>query len=117
MKILPSDLCTDAEFFAPGFAGSDGSAAAARARCEPFWTIKARARRKRERLIDELIASPDYIKFWANKWADLLQCNSENLGKKAVWVFKAMDSSKRSRRTCPMTSSFAKSFWPKAAPT
>ncbi|MEW6158286.1 MAG: DUF1553 domain-containing protein, partial [Verrucomicrobiota bacterium] len=26
--------------------------------------------------------------FWANKWADLLQCNSEVLGKKAVWLYR-----------------------------
>jgi hypothetical protein len=39
-------------------------------------------------MIDELIASKDYVDFWANKWADLLQCNSENLGQKGLWVFR-----------------------------
>ncbi|MCI0537360.1 MAG: DUF1549 and DUF1553 domain-containing protein, partial [Verrucomicrobiales bacterium] len=43
---------------------------------------------KREKLIDELIGSKDYVEFWANKWADLLQCNSESLGRKSVWAYR-----------------------------
>ena len=38
--------------------------------------------------MDELIGSPDFLEFWANKWADLLQCNSENLGQKSVWLYR-----------------------------
>jgi len=57
-------------------------------RVRAFVGDPAPSRAKRERLVDELLAGPDYVKFWANKWADLLQCNSANLGQKGVWVFR-----------------------------
>src|ERR1051326_3878570 len=43
---------------------------------------------KRAKVVDELLGSKDYVERWANKWADLLQCNSETLGQKGVWVFR-----------------------------
>jgi hypothetical protein len=55
---------------------------------QPFLDSKQPSREKREKLIEELLASDDYIEFWANKWADLLQCNSENLGQKSVWLYR-----------------------------
>jgi hypothetical protein len=39
-------------------------------------------------MVDELLGNDDYVEFWANKWADLLQCNSENLGQKSVWLYR-----------------------------
>ena len=87
MRILPSSLCTDAEFIrraALDLTGLPPSPDQVRA----FLADPAESKSKRERLVDELIASPEYTEFWANKWADLLQCNSETLGKKGVWVFK-----------------------------
>jgi hypothetical protein len=39
-------------------------------------------------LIDEVLGCNDYVEYWANKWADLLQCNGENLGQKGVWVYR-----------------------------
>jgi len=87
MKINASELCTDAEFLRRvhlDLTGQPPSAEKARA----FLESKEESRKKREALIDELIGSPGYGEFWANKLADLLQCNSENLGKKGVWVFR-----------------------------
>jgi hypothetical protein len=47
-----------------------------------------KSEKKRDKVIDELIGSKEFVKYWANKWADLLQCNSENLGQKGVWLFR-----------------------------
>src|SRR5204863_1086773 len=43
---------------------------------------------KRTRLVDQLIGSRDFVAFWSNKWADLLQCNSKTLGEESVWGFR-----------------------------
>ena len=87
MKIIPAELCTDAEFLrrvALDLTGLPPKAERVRA----FLLDTTPSQQKREKLIDELIGSPDYVKAWANKWADLLQCNSENLGQKGVWVYR-----------------------------
>src|SRR6266566_2867795 len=86
MKILPSDPCSDAEFIRRVSLDLIGLPPAPE-RVRAFLAEKTPAKRKRETLVDELLASDDYNEFWANKWADLLQCNSENLGQKGVWVF------------------------------
>ncbi len=40
---------------------------------------------KREKLIDHLLAQPEYADYWANKWADLLRPNPYRVGIKAVF--------------------------------
>src|SRR5204862_2372773 len=87
IKTLPSELCTDAEFIrrvSLDLSGLPPTPQSVRA----FLSDKTRSREKREKLIDELLANEDYNEYWANKWADLLQCNSEHLGEKGVWVFR-----------------------------
>lgn len=44
---------------------------------------------KRERLIDDLLARPEYVDHWAGKWADLLRPNPYRVGIKTVM---AMDT-------------------------
>lgn len=44
---------------------------------------------KRERLVDELLARPEYGDYWANKWVDLLRPNPYRVGIKAVMNFDA----------------------------
>lgn len=87
MKILPSEVCTDADFIrriSLDLTGRPPTADQVRA----FIDDKTASKEKREKLIDELLGSQDYVKYWANKWADLLQCSSENLGQKGVWLFR-----------------------------
>jgi hypothetical protein len=87
VKVPPSGLCTDAEFIRRAsldLAGLPPQPEKVRA----FLEDGTSAREKRDKLIDELLQSPDYVEFWANKWADLLQCNSENLGQKGMWIFR-----------------------------
>ncbi|MBL9084381.1 MAG: DUF1553 domain-containing protein [Planctomycetales bacterium] len=42
---------------------------------------------KRTKLIDDLLARPEYADFWANKWADLLRPNPYRVGIKATYAY------------------------------
>jgi hypothetical protein len=87
MKILPSELTSDGEFMRRVYLDLTGLPPRAE-KVRAFLADKTPSREKREKLIDELLGSNDYVEFWANKWADLLQCNSENLGQKSVWLYR-----------------------------
>jgi hypothetical protein len=88
MKIAPSELCTDVEFIRRVYLDLTGL---------PPETEEIRAfiddardtKIKRGELIDRLVGSPEYIDFWANKWADLLQCNSKFLGTEGAELFRS----------------------------
>ena len=87
LKILPSGLCDDAEFLRRAYLDLTGlppSPAVVRA----FLADSTDSRLKRDRLIDQLLESPEYIDHWTNKWSDLLQCNKKFLGDKGVWTFR-----------------------------
>jgi hypothetical protein len=43
--------------------------------------------KKREKLIDSLLARPEFAEFWAQKWSDLLRNEEKALDKKGVAVF------------------------------
>ena len=87
MRILPSELCTDAEFIRRASLDLTGLPPTAE-RVRAFLADTTPTKEKRAKLIDKLIASEGYIEFWVNKWADLLQSSSENLGAKAVWQYR-----------------------------
>ena len=87
MKILPSDECTDAEFVRRIYLDLTGLTPTAK-EAEAFVDDATPTRQKREKLVDKLLGSRDFVESWSNKWADLLQCNSRTLGEKGVWVFR-----------------------------
>ncbi len=87
IKAVPSELCTDAEFIRRVSLDLTGLPPKAE-RVRAFLADTNDSKFKRDALITELIGSPDFVKCWANKWADLLQCNSESLGAKGVWVYR-----------------------------
>jgi len=87
MKIRPSELCTDLDFIRRVYLDLTGlppSSEDVRA----FIADTRETRAKRDALIDRLIGSPEYVDHWANKWADLLQCNSKFLGKEGAESFR-----------------------------
>jgi len=88
LKMNPSELCNDAEFIRRVFLDITGQPPTSEA-VRAFLSDPTDSPKKREKLVDSLIGSNAYSEFWANKFADLLQCNSENLGKKGVWVFRS----------------------------
>jgi len=88
MKIQPSDLCTDLEFIRRVYLDLTGMPPSPE-QMNAFLDDERDSRAKRDEVIDHLIGSPEYVDFWANKWADLLQCNSKFLGTEGAELFRA----------------------------
>jgi hypothetical protein len=86
-KILPSAECTDAEFVRRIYLDLTGTVPTA-AQARAFVEDKVPGAQKREKLVDSLLGSRDFVAYWSNRWADLLQCNSKTLGEEAVWGFR-----------------------------
>ena len=88
VKVLPSELCTDARIHSPGLSRSDRPAAASRSRSAPSCADARPSRVKRDELVDKLVGSPEFIEHWTNKWADLLQVNRKFLGDEGATAFR-----------------------------
>ncbi|QDV37932.1 DUF1549 domain-containing protein [Tautonia plasticadhaerens] len=87
MKILPSGLCTDAEFLRRAYLDLTGLPPSAD-EVTAFLDDPAPARAKREALVDRLIGSEAFVEYWTNKWADLLQVNAKFLGTEGATAFR-----------------------------
>lgn len=79
LKLQPSPLCTDAEFLRRVYLDLTGLPPSAEATRE-FLADPRDARAKRDALVDRLIGSPEFVDYWTNKWADLLDVNRKYLG-------------------------------------
>ena len=86
MKIEPSELCTDLEFIRRIYLDLTGLPPLPED-IQSFLNDTNATRLKRAELIDKLIGSPAYVDYWANKWSDLLQCNSKFLGGQGAELF------------------------------
>jgi WD40 repeat protein/mono/diheme cytochrome c family protein len=87
LKIKPSGLCTDAEFIRRVYLDLTGlppSPADIRA----FLADSRDTRVKRDELVEKLIGSKDFVEYWTNKWADLLQVNRKFLGVEGAVAFR-----------------------------
>ncbi len=87
LKIKPSGLCTDAEFLRRAhldLTGLPPTADDVRA----FLADPRDGRVKRDALVDRLIGTKEYVEFWTNKWADLLQVNRKFLGVEGAVAFR-----------------------------
>ena len=87
MKMQPSELCSDLEFLRRIYLDLTGLPPAPE-EIQKFLEDKSETRRKRDAVVDRLIGSPEYVDFGANKWADLLQCNSKFLGAEGADLFR-----------------------------
>ena len=87
MKILPSGLCTDAEFLRRVYLDLTGLPPTAD-EVRKFLADTRDSRVKRDELVDRLIGSPDFVDYWTNKWADLLQVNRKFLGVEGSVAFR-----------------------------
>src|SRR5262249_58334031 len=79
VKVLPSDLCSDADFVRRVYIDLTGLPP------EPdvvrsFLAGTRPTQKKRDEMIDKLVGSPEYVEQWTNKWADMLQVNRKFLG-------------------------------------
>ena len=88
MKIQPSGLADDAEFFRRVWLDLTGLPPQPKAVLD-FLADDTPTRAKRAAVIDSLIGSPDFIDHWTNKWADMLQVNSKFLGREGAGLFRA----------------------------
>ncbi len=87
LHILPSELCSDAEFIRRAsldLIGLPPKPEEVRA----FLEDKTPSRAKRARLADQLMARPEFVDHWSLKWGDLLKSNRKFLGEKGLWRFR-----------------------------
>lgn len=86
-KVLPSELCTDAEFLRRVSIDLTGVPPTPE-EAQAFLADSRDSRSKREAKIDELLASPGYVDYWTLKWGDLLLANRKDLKERGVWAFR-----------------------------
>lgn len=87
MKIKPSDVCNDAEYIRRvtlDLTGLPPTADEVRA----FLADTRESRVKRDAVVDRLVGSKEYVEYWTNKWADMLQVNRKFLGVEGSVAFR-----------------------------
>src|SRR5260221_3437264 len=82
LNLPPSPRATDSEFLRRAFIDTIGVLPTAD---ETRAFLADSAADKRDRLIDGLLARPEFIDYWTYKWSDLLLVNSEKLPPAAMW--------------------------------
>jgi WD40 repeat protein/mono/diheme cytochrome c family protein len=87
MKIRPSGLCNDAEFLRRVYLDLTGLPPKAD-EVRAFLADPRDTRVKRDELVDKLIGGKEYVEYWTNKWADLLQVNRKFLGVEGAVAFR-----------------------------
>src|SRR5262249_55779201 len=87
VKVLPSDVCNDGEFIRRVYLDLTGLPPAPE-EVRAFLADKTPSKAKREKLVDKLVGSNDFIEHWTNKWADLLQVNRKFLGTQGAEKFR-----------------------------
>jgi hypothetical protein len=83
LGILPSAPCSDAEFLRRATLDTIGRLPTPE-RSRAFLTDTSP--KKRERLIDELLADPNWADHWATKWRDITVGNTQRIGVKPVYL-------------------------------
>ena len=84
LRVRPSDLCPDSVFVRRVYLDACGIIPTA-AEVRAF--LNDTSADKRTKLIDALLARPEFADYWAQKWGDLLRNEEKSLDKKGVTVF------------------------------
>ncbi len=84
LNLPPSPPATDAEFLRRVYLDTIGTLPTAD---EAKAYLAEASPDKRARLIDDLLARPEFVDYWAYKWSDLLLVNSEKLAPPAMWSY------------------------------
>jgi hypothetical protein len=87
VRVLPSDLCSESDFVRRLHLDLTGLPPEPEA-VKKFLDDKTPSKLKREKLIDLLVGSTDFVDHWTNKWADLLQVNRKFLGVEGAEAFR-----------------------------
>lgn len=85
MTILPSDLCSDAEFVRRAYLDAIGRMPTAE---EAKQFLGDANPKKRDLLIDRLVTMPEFSDFWALKWADVLRSSRKTIQVKGSYGFQ-----------------------------
>ncbi len=93
LKFLPSETCTDDEFVRRVYLDVIGVLPTAE---ESRHFLEDQSPDKRAKLIDELLERPEFSKFWALKWGDVLRMTVGQVGGEGVhkyhrWVERAIE--------------------------
>jgi hypothetical protein len=84
LGLAPSPPCSDAEFLRRSMLDSIGTIPSPD-EIEDFLADNDPA--KRTKLVDRLLARPEYIDYWTLKWGDILRVNSDKLGAQGMLAF------------------------------
>jgi hypothetical protein len=84
LNIVPSDLADDSEYLRRVHLDVIGTLPTAD---EARRFLDAKQPDKRARLVDELLARPEYADFWALQWSDLLRVDRQALGPKRAYAY------------------------------
>ena len=98
VKVSPADLCTDAEFARRLYLDLTGLPPSV-SQLREFLADPADSKAKRDALVDRLVGSPEFVEYWTNKWADLLQVNRKFLGEQGAaalrnWIRQSVSENK-----------------------
>jgi hypothetical protein len=86
MSIAPSDVCPDDEFVRRAYLDCIGRLPTV-AEAKAFLADKDA--KKRDKLIDALVDTPEFADFWALKWADVLRSSRKTIQVKGSYGFQA----------------------------
>jgi hypothetical protein len=84
LNIEPSPLSSDAEFMRRAFLDAAGILPTGE---EVRAFLADQAPDKRVRLVDALLARPEFVDYWSYKWSDLLLVSSRSLPSNAMWSY------------------------------
>ncbi|MBL9125817.1 MAG: DUF1549 domain-containing protein, partial [Planctomycetaceae bacterium] len=84
LNVPPSEPASDAEFLRRAHLDTIGVLPTV---AETKQFLADTAPDKRERLIDALLARPEFVDYWTYKWSDLLLVNSEALTAPQMWSY------------------------------
>jgi WD40 repeat protein len=87
MKLRPSQLSADEEFVRRVHLDLTGLPPSGD-KVKSFLADARPTREKRDALVDELLATPEFTDHWTNKWSDLLQVNSKFLGDEGARLYR-----------------------------
>ncbi|MGE3821478.1 MAG: DUF1549 domain-containing protein [Isosphaeraceae bacterium] len=85
LRIQPSETADDAVFLRRAYLDAIGTLPTPE---EARAFLDDADAEKRSKLIDRLLARPEFADHWALKWADLLRNEEKTMGEKGIWVFQ-----------------------------
>jgi hypothetical protein len=86
LRLAPAPRSADAEFLRRAFLDTIGTLPSVE---EARAFLADPAADKRLKLIDALLARPEFVDYWTYRWSDLLLVSSRKLGMKEMWAYHA----------------------------